>query len=112
MMSSPVLHYSPKQQRVLSWWRTPEVRSRYDAIICDGAVRSGKTTCTALSFALWGLCCQPGQNLALCGKTIGSLRRNLADQLFAQLGRLGCTVKEKRAENRADVTMGSQSERF
>ncbi len=106
------MHYSPKQQRVLSWWRTPEVRSRYDAIICDGAVRSGKTTCTALSFALWGLCCQPGQNLALCGKTIGSLRRNLADQLFAQLGRLGCTVKEKRAENRADVTMGSQSVRF
>lgn len=68
--------YSPKQRMVLSWWRTPGVRERYDAVICDGAVRSGKTYCTALSFLLWALCRQPGQNVALCGKTILSLRRN------------------------------------
>ena len=76
--SAAPVRWSEKQRQVLGWWRTPELRRRYDAIICDGAVRSGKTTCTGLSFLAWALCCQPGQDIALCGKTIRSLRRNLA----------------------------------
>lgn len=100
--------YSPKQRMVLSWWRTPGVRERYDAVICDGAVRSGKTYCTALSFLLWALCRQPGQNVALCGKTILSLRRNLASPLFERLRGLGCSVQEVRSQNLARVELGSR----
>ena len=33
------LQFSPKQRQVLDWWR----EDRFDAVICDGAVRSGKT---------------------------------------------------------------------
>ena len=35
--------FSPKQLRVLSWWHEQSADSGRDAIICDGAVRSGKT---------------------------------------------------------------------
>ena len=100
--------WSDKQRRVLDWWRSPALRRRYDAIICDGAVRSGKTYCTGLSFLAWALCCQPGREVALCGKTIRSLRRNLAGPLFARLRQLGIRCQEKFSENYADLAWGSR----
>lgn len=108
--AAPV-RWSEKQRQVLGWWRTPELRRRYDAIICDGAVRSGKTTCTGLSFLAWALCCQPGQDIALCGKTIRSLRRNLAGPLFERMRRMGIDCRERFSENYADLTWGSRSVR-
>ena len=35
------VRFSEKQRRVLRWWQSDA--ERYDAVICDGAVRSGKT---------------------------------------------------------------------
>ena len=32
--------FSEKQRRVLSWWVDEKEREKYDAVICDGAVRS------------------------------------------------------------------------
>ena len=109
--SAAPVRWSEKQRQVLGWWRTPELRRRYDAIICDGAVRSGKTTCTGLSFLAWALCCQPGQDIALCGKTIRSLRRNLAGPLFERMRRMGIDCRERFSENYADLTWGSRSVR-
>ena len=40
-----IKRFSPKQKRVMSWWGPKSPDRRYDAIICDGAVRSGKTLC-------------------------------------------------------------------
>ena len=37
--------FSRKQLRVLTWWREGSPDCRRDAILCDGAVRSGKTLC-------------------------------------------------------------------
>ena len=45
-----IKRFSPKQKRVMSWWGPKSPDRRYDAIICDGAVRSGKTLCMGLSF--------------------------------------------------------------
>ena len=45
--------FSKKQLTVLSWWNRESVFRDRDAIICDGAVRSGKTFCMSLSFILW-----------------------------------------------------------
>ena len=45
--------FSPKQRRVLDWWRG----GGYDAVICDGAVRSGKSFALTLSFFLWAMTC-------------------------------------------------------
>ena len=45
------LGFSPKQRQVLDWWR----RDGFDAVICDGAVRSGKTFALSVSFFLWAM---------------------------------------------------------
>ena len=59
---SRIRKLSPKQLRVMRWWQRD-----YDAVICDGAVRSGKTLCLGVSFLLWAMLCFQGQQFALCG---------------------------------------------
>ena len=48
-----------------------------DGVIADGAIRSGKTISMSLSFVMWAMSTFTGQNFAMCGKTIGSFRRNV-----------------------------------
>ena len=57
-----------------------------DGLIADGSIRSGKTVSLSLSFVLWGMARFNGQNFALCGKTIASLRRNLLTELLQRCG--------------------------
>ena len=71
------LPFSAKQRRILTWWADEKERERYDAVICDGAVRSGKTTAAAVSFFLWAMECFSDTSFAVCGKTIGSCKRNV-----------------------------------
>ena len=107
-MGSRPMRFSPKQVRVLSWWQDPAL----EAIICDGAVRSGKTFSMGLSFFLWASRCFQGRQFGLCGKTIGSLRRNLLSELVPCLRRLGMTVRERRSENLLLVRYGGHENRF
>ena len=60
-----MIRFSPKQRQVLNWWRTGSPHSGRDAIICDGAVRSGKTMCLGLSFACWAMTRFQGRQFAL-----------------------------------------------
>ena len=78
------MEFSPKQRRVLTWWRPGSPDRDKQAIICDGAVRSGKTLCTGLSFFCWAMQRFQNRRFALCGRTIVSVRRNL---LEVRLGR-------------------------
>ena len=68
--------FSPKQKRVLTWWTGPDC-DRYDVVICDGAVRSGKTTAVAVSFILWAMESYQDTSFAICGKTVGACSRNV-----------------------------------
>ncbi len=68
---------SPKQKTVLKWAFTPSTREQYKAIICDGAVRSGKTVCMLTGFILWAMRYFNGQNFGICGKTVASAERNI-----------------------------------
>ena len=77
--------FSHKQKVVLEWWMLESPYADKDGIICDGSIRSGKTTVMSLSFILWAMETFDGQNLALCGKTIQSLRRNVIRQLKRML---------------------------
>ena len=106
-MAKPV-RFSTKQARVLSWW----YRDEWEALICDGAVRSGKTFSMGVSFFLWAQSRFDGQQFGLCGKTIGSLRRNLLAELVPYLRRLGMTVREKRTENLLTVRYHGRENRF
>ncbi|MBP3509599.1 PBSX family phage terminase large subunit [Oscillibacter sp.] len=106
-MAKPI-RFSTKQARVLSWW----YRDEWEALICDGAVRSGKTFSMGVSFFLWAQSRFDGQQFGLCGKTIGSLRRNLLAELVPYLRRLGMTVREKRTENLLTVRYHGRENRF
>lgn len=91
--------FSQKQRLAMSWWVPGGPYCSREAIICDGAVRSGKTLAMGLGFFLWAMSGFRGQRFALCGKTIAALRRNVLSELLPRLGQLGATWKEKRSEN-------------
>ena len=55
----------------------------YDALICDGAVRSGKTSIMSFSFFLWAMGNFDGCAFAYCGKSVGSVERNVVNPLLA-----------------------------
>ena len=70
---------SAKQKTVFKWC----YNSDYKALICDGAVRSGKTICMITSFILWAMRCFNGATFGICGKSVGSAERNIIMPLQA-----------------------------
>lgn len=106
------LIFSKKQRRVLTWWRPSSPFRNCQAIICDGAVRSGKTLCTGLSFFCWAMSCYQDKTFALCGKSIPSVRRNLLNELLPILRQLGFSCRERASRNQLTVTMGRRSNTF
>lgn len=95
--------FSTKQLKVLKWWMDPRVKDM-DGIIADGAIRSGKTLVMSLSFVFWAMESFNGQNFAMCGKTIGSFRRNVLMLLKLMLKSRGYKVKDHRADNLLTIT--------
>lgn len=91
--------FSKKQLCALGWWCQDSPYKDYDAIICDGAVRSGKTLCMSISFILWSLSAFNGRDFAICGKTVRGVRRNVVSPLLATLRELGFGVQEKLSAN-------------
>jgi PBSX family phage terminase large subunit len=104
--------FSPKQKTVLTWWMSGSPHHNREAIICDGAVRSGKTMAMGLSFFLWAMTCFDGQRFGVCGKTIASLKRNVLSEILPRLKALGATWKEKRTENLVTVTFKGHRNQF
>ena len=104
--------FSPKQRKVLTWWRPGSPDRDRQAIICDGAVRSGKTLCTGLSFFCWAMRSFHRKNFALCGKTIVSVRRNLLEELLPLLEDMGFHCEQKVSRNILKVRLGGRSNTF
>ena len=104
--------FSRKQMELLSWWLPERRTSRYDGIICDGAVRSGKTLCMAISFFAWSMSCFHGQSFALCGKTISSVRRNLLSVVRGTLEEMGFAYSEKVSKNYVELRCGRVCNRY
>lgn len=95
-------HFSPfsqKQKKVLTWWWQNSPVNEKDGIIADGAIRSGKTVSMSLSFVMWAMSSFDGQNFAMCGKTIGSFRRNVLFWLKLMLHSRGYSITDHRADN-------------
>lgn len=69
---------SPKQKKIFKWCYGDD----YSAIICDGAVRSGKTICMITSFILWAMKRFDGAIFGICGKTVRSAERNIITPLM------------------------------
>ena len=109
-MKQPV--FSPKQRTVLTWWVPGSPYFGKEAIVCDGAVRSGKTLAMGLSFFLWAMSCFDGKKFGVCGKTIASLRRNVLSEILPRLTELGARWQEKRSENLVTVSFRGRENQF
>ena len=102
--------FSKRQLLALTWWNRPAFRD-YDAIICDGAVRSGKTVCMVAGFFLWAMSTFDGESFAICGNTIASLRRNVILRLPDWLGGI-YHIEERRSDGKIVVSDGVRTNHF
>ncbi len=102
---------SPKQRLAMNWWNNEQYRS-YDAVICDGAVRSGKTLALSLGFVLWAAASFDRAAFAMCGKTVTALRRNVIAPLMPLLRDMGIQCSEKVSRSYFDVSLAGRSNRF
>ena len=104
--------FSRKQRKVLNWWcRSSPVRD-FNGIIADGAIRSGKSVAMSLGFVVWAMSEFSACNFAMCGKTIGSFRRNVLFWLKLMLRSRGYSVAEQRTENLVIVRRGGVENYF
>ena len=104
--------FSLKQKKVLTWWMPDSPVKDYDGIIADGAIRSGKTVSMSLAFVFWAMSTFNGQNFAMCGKTIGSFRRNVLFWLKLMLRSRGYQVTDHRADNLVEISRGEVTNYF
>ena len=102
--------FSEKQGLALTWWSDSSPYEDFDAIICDGAVRSGKTLCMGISFVCWAMRRFSGQQFGMCGKTIASLRRNVIGVLLPVMSDLGFDCEEKISKNLFSISFGGRDE--
>ena len=70
--------FSAKQREIMRFPYT-----KYDALIADGAVRSGKTSIMSLSFFLWAMGNFNNCAFAFCGKSVGAVERNIVTPLLS-----------------------------
>ena len=103
--------FSIKQLKVLSWWATEGIKDKYDAIIADGSVRSGKTVCMSISFLMWAMTQFSNCKFAICGKTVGSCRRNVIDPLKSMM-ETRFDIQDKRSENMLVIKKGAITNYF
>lgn len=103
--------FSRKQLKVLSWWKVDGIKDKYDAIIADGSVRSGKTVSMSISFVFWAMATFTDCNFALCGKTVRSCRRNVIKPLINML-KHRYDIKDKRSENLLTISKDGKSNTF
>ena len=70
---------SPKQKQILAFSYT----KNYQALICDGSVRSGKTSIMTVAFVDWAMREFNNTNFIIGGKTVGSAIKNIVAPYMA-----------------------------
>ena len=103
---------SPKQFNIFSWWNSGSKYSDMDGIIADGSIRSGKTVAMGTSFIMWAMESFEGEKFAICGKTLGALRRNVLSPMQNVLPDMGYEISESRLENKWTVRHGDNVNTF
>lgn len=104
--------FSMKQKKVLTWWCDTSPVKDLDGVIADGAIRSGKTVSMSLSFVMWAMTMFSGQNFGMCGKTIGSFRRNVLFWLKLMLRSRGYKVLDHRSDNLVEISRNGVTNYF
>lgn len=99
---------SPKQKKILAF-----PYSGYDALICDGAVRSGKTSIMAVAFVDWAMREFSGQRFGICGKTVDSAAKNIVTPYISMAyAKSRYTMRWKRSDKVLEVSRGAVKNYF
>lgn len=104
--------FSGTQLKALSWWSDSSPYRDYDAVICDGAVRSGKTMCMGISFVCWAMRRFSGERFGICGKAKTSIRRNLLEPLLPVLRDIGFCVSDKVSRGLVEISYMGRTNSF
>lgn len=91
--------FSPKQLKLLWWWKEGSPYKEYDMVIADGAIRSGKTIAMICSFLQWSQENFKGESFIIAGKSIGALKRNVINPMVQILTAWGWKYEYNRSEN-------------
>lgn len=97
---------SNKQKEIMSF-----IVSDDKYLICDGAVRSGKTVVMSDAFVIWAMECFSGCNFAICSKTVANAERNVLNPLISDY-QLPYRMKYHRAERCLSVFIGKNENKF
>lgn len=99
---------SPKQQKILAF-----PYSKYDALICDGAVRSGKTSIMMWAFVRWAMENFSGQRFGVCGRTVDSCTKNIIVPFTAMsLAKERYIIRWRRGDKVMEVRCGAVTNYF
>lgn len=99
---------SQKQAKILAF-----PYSKYDALICDGAVRSGKTSIMMWAFVRWAMENFSGQRFGVCGRTVDSCTKNIIVPFTAMsLAKERYIVRWRRGDKVMEVRRGAVTNYF
>jgi PBSX family phage terminase large subunit len=99
---------SPKQAKILAF-----PYSKYDALICDGAVRSGKTSIMIWAFVRWAMENFSGQRFGVCGRTVDSCTKNIIVPFTAMsLAKERYIIRWRRGDKVMEVRRGAVTNYF
>lgn len=104
--------FSRTQLMALSWWSDASPHRDCDAVICDGAVRSGKTMCMGISFVCWAMRRFDGESFGICGKAKTSIRRNMIDPLLPVLRDIGFEIRDQYSKGVIEIAYRGRQNRF
>lgn len=99
---------SDKQKKILAF-----PYSKYDVLICDGAVRSGKTSIMMWAFVDWAMREFSGQRFGICGKTVDSASKNIVVPFISMsLAKERYTLRWRRSDKILEVRRGAVTNYF
>ena len=99
---------SEKQAKILAF-----PYSKYDALICDGAVRSGKTSIMMWAFVRWAMENFSGQRFGVCGRTVDSCTKNIIVPFTAMsLAKERYIIRWRRGDKVMEVRRGAVTNYF
>lgn len=99
---------SEKQKKILAF-----PYSKYDVLICDGAVRSGKTSIMMWAFVDWAMREFDGQRFGICGKTVDSATKNIVVPFISMtLAKERYVMRWRRADKVLEVRRGGATNYF
>ena len=99
---------SSKQRKIIAF-----PYSKYDALICDGAVRSGKTSIMMWAFVRWAMENFSGQRFGVCGRTVDSCTKNIIVPFMAMsLAKERYIIRWRRGDKVMEVRRGAVTNYF